>query len=53
MGHLLLKASEIARNAGLTQGYRLVTNIGEDGGQSVDHLHFHILGKRGMKWPPG
>jgi histidine triad (HIT) family protein len=53
MGHLLLTATRIAQDLGLTQGYRLVCNCGADGGQSVDHLHFHILGGRHMHWPPG
>ncbi|NJK27640.1 MAG: histidine triad nucleotide-binding protein [Coleofasciculaceae cyanobacterium SM2_3_26] len=53
MGHLLLKAAEIARDAGLSNGYRVVTNIGNDGGQSVFHLHLHILGGRSLQWPPG
>lgn len=54
MGHLMLKASEIAQNEGLSaNGYRVVTNIGSDGGQSVSHLHFHILGGRALGWPPG
>ncbi len=54
LGHMLLKASAIAENEGLAKsGYRLVINTGEDGGQSVDHLHIHILGGRAMKWPPG
>jgi histidine triad (HIT) family protein len=54
LGHLLVKASEIARAEGLeTRGYRVVVNAGPDGGQSVDHLHLHILGGRPMGWPPG
>lgn len=53
MGHLMLKASEIAKTAGLEKGFRIVTNTRSDGGQSVDHLHFHILGGRKMTWPPG
>jgi histidine triad (HIT) family protein len=53
MGHLLLKVSEIARLLGLQKGYRVVTNIGEWGGQSVPHFHFHILGGRPLAWPPG
>jgi histidine triad (HIT) family protein len=45
---------EIARQAGVAEsGYRVVVNCGKDGGQSVDHLHFHILGGRQMQWPPG
>ncbi len=53
LGHLLLKAAEVAQQAGLTHGYRLVINNGRDGGESVPHLHVHILGGRPMKWPPG
>ena len=53
LGHLLLKAAEIAKQAGLTNGYRLVINNGPDGGESVPHLHCHILGGRPMTWPPG
>jgi histidine triad (HIT) family protein len=43
----------IASDEGLESGYRIVTNIGPDGGQTVDHLHFHLLGGRSMAWPPG
>ncbi len=43
----------LAEEFGLKGGYRLVTNIGKDGGQAVDHLHFHLLGGRKMGWPPG
>jgi len=53
LGHLLLKAAEVAKLAGLTNGYRLVINNGSDGGESVPHLHCHILGGRAMSWPPG
>ncbi|MGP8251689.1 MAG: histidine triad nucleotide-binding protein [Terracidiphilus sp.] len=53
LGHLLAAAAEIARAKGLTRGYRVVTNVGEDGGQTVDHLHLHLLGGRPMTWPPG
>ncbi|MBD2042487.1 histidine triad nucleotide-binding protein [Microcoleus sp. FACHB-672] len=53
MGHLLLIAKRIADEAGLSNGFRLVINNGDDGGQTVDHLHLHILGGRHMKWPPG
>jgi len=49
LGHLLVKASEIAKEQGLEKGYRIAMNIGKDGGQTVDHLHIHILGKRVMK----
>jgi histidine triad (HIT) family protein len=54
LGHLLLKAAEVARQLGLgTGGYRLVINNGQNGGESVPHLHVHILGGRQMTWPPG
>lgn len=53
LGHLLLKAKEVAAEAGLTNGYRLVVNNGADAGQTVFHLHIHILGGRHMQWPPG
>ena len=54
LGHLLLKAAEIAKQLGLTQGgYRLVINNGPDAGESVPHLHLHILGGRRLAWPPG
>jgi histidine triad (HIT) family protein len=44
---------KIARDGGLGGGYRIVTNVGPEGGQTVDHLHFHLLGGRSMTWPPG
>ncbi|BAU64022.1 histidine triad protein [Stanieria sp. NIES-3757] len=53
LGHLLLTVKKVAKQAGLKNGYRVVINNGDDGGQSVDHLHFHILGDRQMQWPPG
>lgn len=54
LGHLLLVAGEIARKENIAdQGYRLVTNINEYGGQSVYHLHIHLLGGRQLTWPPG
>ncbi len=53
LGHLLGVCRTVAAQEGLAAGYRVVTNIGGDGGQSVDHLHFHVLGKRRMGWPPG
>ena len=52
-GHLLLTVKQVAQQLGLNDGYRVVVNCGEQGGQSVPHLHFHILGGRVMKWPPG
>ncbi len=53
MGHLLLTAKRVAEQVGLANGYRIVINNGDDGGQTVYHLHLHILGGRYMKWPPG
>lgn len=53
MGHLLWAAAHIARGQGLRNGYRVVVNTGPDGGQTVDHLHLHLLGGRFMTWPPG
>jgi len=53
LGHLLGAAAEIARKKNLTNGYRIVVNTGQEGGQTVDHLHLHLLGGREMTWPPG
>lgn len=53
LGHLLLTVKKVAQQAGLTKGYRVVINNGADAGQTVYHLHLHILGDRQMKWPPG
>lgn len=53
LGHLVLVATQLARSLGLADGYRLVVNCGRDGGQSVDHLHLHLLGGRRLSWPPG
>ncbi|MCA9105061.1 MAG: histidine triad nucleotide-binding protein [Planctomycetales bacterium] len=53
LGHLLKVVRVVAGQLGLEQGYRVVTNIGADGGQSVDHLHLHVLGGRPLQWPPG
>ena len=53
MGHLLLTVKRVAEQEGLTNGYRVVINNGEDGGQTVHHLHLHILGGRPLAWPPG
>lgn len=52
-GRLFAVASSLAAAQGLGRGWRLVTNVGEDGGQSVKHLHLHLLGGRPMAWPPG
>lgn len=54
LGHLLLTAAAVAKKLGLADsGYRLVINNGRDGGESVPHLHVHLLGKRPLAWPPG
>lgn len=54
MGHLMLIASQVAAQLGLAQnGYRVVLNTRTYGGQSVDHIHLHLLGGRPMAWPPG
>jgi histidine triad (HIT) family protein len=53
VGHLILVATQLAAKLGLGDGYRLVVNCGRDGGQSVDHLHVHLLGGRRLGWPPG
>jgi histidine triad (HIT) family protein len=53
LGHLVVVATQLARTLGLADGYRLVVNCGRDGGQSVDHLHVHLLGGRPLGWPPG
>ena len=53
LGHLHLVAARLAQQLGLTDGYRLVINCQERAGQTVPHLHMHILGGRDMRWPPG
>lgn len=53
LGHLVYVAAEIARKEGLDDGWRLVINDGRNAGQTVFHLHLHILGGREMAWPPG
>ena len=54
LGHLLLKAAEVAEKLGLAKdGFRLVINNGPNGGETVPHLHCHVLGGRHMSWPPG
>jgi histidine triad (HIT) family protein len=53
LGHLLLTVQRVAAQEGLTKGYRTVINTGEDGGQTVYHLHIHLLGGRALAWPPG
>lgn len=54
LGHLLLTAANVAKQLGVAEsGYRLVINQGRDGGESVPHLHVHLLGQRPLAWPPG
>ena len=53
LGHMLLPASRTAASEGLERGYRLVMNCRDHGGQTVFHLHLHLLGGRPMRWPPG
>lgn len=54
LGHLLLVAAKVARAEGLeAEGYRTVVNTGKNGGQTVNHLHVHLLGGRALAWPPG
>jgi histidine triad (HIT) family protein len=54
LGHLLLTAAEVARREGISEtGYRLVINNGSHGGETVPHLHVHLLGGRPLAWPPG
>ena len=53
VGHLYMVIRDLAHQLGLDNGYRVVVNCGPDGGQSVDHLHLHLLGGRAMLWPPG
>lgn len=53
LGKLLLTAKKVASELGLTNGYRVVINNGPDAGESVPHLHVHVLGKRSLAWPPG
>jgi histidine triad (HIT) family protein len=53
LASLVAAANEVAREDGVAGAWRLVTNIGRGAGQSVDHLHLHVLGGRGFSWPPG
>ncbi len=53
LGHLLLKAGDIARNEGVSDNFRLVVNNGESAGQTVFHLHIHLMAGRAFNWPPG
>lgn len=53
LGHLVSAAADLARAQKLEKGYRVVINTGDDGGQTIHHLHLHLLGGRHMTWPPG
>lgn len=53
LGRCLMVVSQVAADEGLSGGFRLVANCGDDGGQEVPHLHFHVLGGRQLSWPPG
>lgn len=53
IGHLLSTVKTIAGQCGIGEGYRLVSNCGVEAGQTVEHLHFHLVGGRPMQWPPG
>jgi histidine triad (HIT) family protein len=53
LGHLLLTAAQVAEKLQLAQGFRIVINNGTDGGETVPHLHVHLLGGRSLQWPPG
>ena len=54
LGRMFAMAAELARSEGIAEGgYRIVTNVGTWGGQTVDHLHFHVMGGRAFTWPPG
>ncbi len=54
LGKLVMLAANVARDEGISEsGYRVIVNTGPDGGQSVDHLHFHVMGGRQLTWPPG
>lgn len=53
IGHLFVVVRQIAQQLGLSYGYRTVINCGRDGGQSVDHIHIHLLAGRSLSWPPG
>ena len=53
VGHMMARIGRVALELGLTEGYRVVSNCGESAGQTVNHLHFHLLGGRNLQWPPG
>lgn len=53
IGHIFMVIKKITEDLGLENGYRIVNNTGEDGGQTVKHMHFHVLAERPLQWPPG
>lgn len=54
ISHIYMVIKKVAKDAGISEkGYRIVTNCGEDGGQTVHHIHFHLIGGRNLGWPPG
>ena len=54
ISHIFLVINKLVRELNISEtGYRIVNNCGKDGGQTVDHIHFHVLGQRDLKWPPG
>lgn len=53
IAHIFTVIAKLCKQQGLTDGYRVVSNCGKDGGQTVGHLHFHVLGGRSLAWPPG
>ena len=54
VSHIFLVINKLVRELNISEtGYRIVNNCGKDGGQTVDHIHFHVLGQRELKWPPG
>ncbi len=53
VGHIFTVIAKLAQELNLEDGYRVVSNVGQQGGQSVPHLHFHVLGRRSLAWPPG
>ena len=53
ISHIFIKISEITKKLELKNGFRIVNNCGADGGQTVNHIHFHVLGGRKLNWPPG
>lgn len=54
ISHIFLVINKLVKELNIAEtGYRIVTNCGKDGGQTVDHMHFHVLGQRELKWPPG